>query len=815
MASETRTRYHYPSLRNPKGIRVLKILDQNLGDVPCCSLTEVELDRQSSYIALSYSWGSPGKEATERGVTAERCNQIFCENCIIPVTQNPSDFLRDVRRFHRHLLEEFIWIDAVCIDQDNLSERAGQVKMMGDIYMQAKSVVIWLGRAEQTTPLALEFITVIENKEIPLVNARIDNPQPLGKFLGPLADSDDHWNALKLMLQRTWFLRIWVLQEFCLAVHLSLLCGQYEISIDKFSKAASLSLRFFPTSRPSEFIDLPGNRMMDILRLKKGMKERSPGNLFNILLYSSSSTATDPKDMVYGVLGMIKRSISDASPLQSMEVNYRLSTAEIYTKFTRLLVSEDPRLLLFQNHDPHLQGYAKFQLKLPSWVPNYANGLNVAHGDFAFKPSNDAAKALPPAPLVVRRPDGLVLNAQKVDVIEDRVVTYNGVYEDSWIARTLPDILRFLCAFKPVYFDGQPRSQALWLTLASGVIKADLRTAPALEIYRPIFGLWVGECLLTLAANDLGTYFRILMELWGPIGKLAQSEMDFFPNFTMLVEFPKVRTPQKDVSLAREKFRNMMKEPSNISHQVLFRTRAGLLGKSTKNVRKGDEKPTGKVHAAEVTRRKERQTSALPPPEPPKSGVRPSQTKSGRYHRRRAARGGGFNSDSDSDSDDDERRGNPQGGDGAVPGRRPPPSRQEMDFSQQIPSLDRLMQAFLSFFEKKIARSVPLAKQTKQQIQLLHDIPASERPMDDTILRHVDKLNSDLFEENLLAFTNLTSTASTDTDAVKSGLREMLQSGRIWCEYVTVSNKVPEYAFMLAEWMSPRFWTHPSRFVYM
>jgi hypothetical protein len=588
MASETCSRYQYLSLCSAKAIRVLKILDQNLDNVPCCSLTEVELNLQPSYIALSYTWGSPGKEATERGVTAERCKQIFCENGFISVTQNLSDFLRDVRRFHRHLLEEFIWIDAVCINQDNLNERAAQVKIMGDVYMQAKSVVIWLGGAEQTTQLALELMVAIENKEIPLVDARIDNPQPLGKFLGPLADSDDHWNALKLMLQRTWFSRIWILQEFCLAVRFSLLCGQYEISIDKISKAASLGLGF-PTSQPGKTISLPGSRMVDILRLKKGMKERSPGNLFNILLYSSTSTATEPKDMVYGVLGMIKRSISDASPLQSMEVSYRLSTVEIYTKFTRLLVSEDLRLLLFQNHDPHLRGYTNFQPQLPSWVPNYANGLNFAHGDFAFKPSNDAAKALPPSPPVVRRPDGLVLNAQKVDVIEDRVVIYTSMYEDSWIARTLPDILRFLCAFKPLYFNGQPRSQALWLTLASGVIKADLRTTAALEIYHPIFGLWVGECLLTLAGNDLGTYFRILMDLRGPIGTLAQSEMDFFPDFTMLVEFPKVRTPQKDVALAREKFRNMMKDPSSVSRPVLFRTREGLLGKSTKNVRKGDE----------------------------------------------------------------------------------------------------------------------------------------------------------------------------------------------------------------------------------
>ncbi|KAJ5219366.1 heterokaryon incompatibility protein-domain-containing protein [Penicillium cinerascens] len=587
MASEAFTSYQYQSLTSSKAIRVLKILDQELSDLPCCTLTEVELDTQESYIALSYTWGSPGKEATDRGVTSERCMQIFCETGTIPVTQNLFDFLRDVRQFHRHLLKEYIWIDALCIDQDNLDERAVQVEMMGDVYAQAKSVVIWLGRAEETTCLALDFMTIIESAKIPLIDARVENPQSLKTFLGPLADSNDHWNALKLILDRSWFSRTWVLQEFCLATHFSLLCGQFEVSIDKIIKAASLAVSF-PTSRAGK-MNSPGAKMVDILALRKGMKERSPGNLFNILLYSSNSTATDPKDLVYGVLGMIKRGLSDASPLRNLEVSYRVSTAETYTRFTRLLLSEDPRLLCFQNHDPRLQGYANIRLELPSWVPNYANGLNLAHGDFAFKPSNDAAKSLLSSPWIVRRPDGLVLNAQKVDVIEDRVVIYKGMCEGSWIARALPDILEFLCAFKPTYFDGQPRSQALWLTLASGVIKADLSTISALEMYHPIFALWVGECLLTLAANDLSTYFRILTDLQRTIGTLAESDMDFFPNLTMLLEFPKVRTPQKDVILAREKFRNIVEERTSTIRPVLFRTREGLLGKGTENVRKGDE----------------------------------------------------------------------------------------------------------------------------------------------------------------------------------------------------------------------------------
>jgi hypothetical protein len=165
-------------------------------------------------IALSYIWGSAGKEASEQGVTAERCEQLICEDGIIHITRNLLDFLRDVRQYHCDFLEKLFWTGAVCIDQNNLNERAAQVQMMDSVYMQAQSVVVWLGRAEQTTPQALEIMAVIENADLPTLNPRIDRLQPLNRFLGSLADSGIHWNVLEPMMQGTWFSRTWVLQEF-------------------------------------------------------------------------------------------------------------------------------------------------------------------------------------------------------------------------------------------------------------------------------------------------------------------------------------------------------------------------------------------------------------------------------------------------------------------------------------------------------------------------------------------------------------------------------------------------------------------------
>jgi hypothetical protein len=42
-------------------------------------------------------------------------------------------------------IEGFLWVDAICINQDNMSERGHQVKLMGDIYSYARTVLAWLG----------------------------------------------------------------------------------------------------------------------------------------------------------------------------------------------------------------------------------------------------------------------------------------------------------------------------------------------------------------------------------------------------------------------------------------------------------------------------------------------------------------------------------------------------------------------------------------------------------------------------------------------------------------------------------------------
>jgi hypothetical protein len=134
--------YHYSPLPNSTSIRVLEILPpdetRNRGDIPIrCSMTSIDLDDSPFYDALSYTWGCPlgqmlGAESGE--VQEISCYQnrkwpIICDGCLIHVTANLWDFLHQISFNSSQLNDEglkranYIWIDALCINQENMPER--------------------------------------------------------------------------------------------------------------------------------------------------------------------------------------------------------------------------------------------------------------------------------------------------------------------------------------------------------------------------------------------------------------------------------------------------------------------------------------------------------------------------------------------------------------------------------------------------------------------------------------------------------------------------------------------------------------------
>jgi Heterokaryon incompatibility protein (HET) len=113
-----------------------------------------------------------------------------------------------------------IWIDALCIDQANISERTAQVRMMGQIYSGAERVMVWLGEEDDgsrfTTELAFVAVEVFAN------NRLHDGSKQEHILPGdPLEKEAELFDSV---LRRPWFSRTWVIQEVALARDALLMC---------------------------------------------------------------------------------------------------------------------------------------------------------------------------------------------------------------------------------------------------------------------------------------------------------------------------------------------------------------------------------------------------------------------------------------------------------------------------------------------------------------------------------------------------------------------------------------------------------------
>ena len=116
-----------------KEIRLLHVLNGPKDAILICVFEHVPLTKRPDYAALSYCWGTSPERKT-----------IMLEGRLFPVTCTVEEALRGLRTKEddRHLV---IWIDAVCINLDDLDERGEQVAMMKDVYQSARKTIVWLG----------------------------------------------------------------------------------------------------------------------------------------------------------------------------------------------------------------------------------------------------------------------------------------------------------------------------------------------------------------------------------------------------------------------------------------------------------------------------------------------------------------------------------------------------------------------------------------------------------------------------------------------------------------------------------------------
>lgn len=415
--------YHSLPLPSPLSIRLLRLCSPDGGDIVRCSLEVVELSSKPDYAALSYTWGPPTYQAMRSGMTNRRSHPIFCNDQEILVTENLSQFLRAYRS-----LDDRFWIDAICINQDNDAERNQQLLLMTDIYTRASQTVIWLGEQDESTEPAIQLLNLLASMD----PRELQYTDPLRECFyqlelgGKIIDSSD-WIALARLLQRSWFSRIWILQEIVVAERCAVMCGHWLIV---YKALLRVSCYFADTKSEWMYIledkdaktagvamPSPGLCLSLVEELRAQLRRDLGDRLTQVIKASWAFHSSDPRDKIYALLGLCQRPYQDQGNYSSILPDYTKSISDIYIEATVVLMRESEGLTnLSRCQDVVYKDRRENRPDLPSWVPDYSDKYMLGIGIRQAK-LYSASKDL--EPLCPFRTHGriLALSASKFDMV--------------------------------------------------------------------------------------------------------------------------------------------------------------------------------------------------------------------------------------------------------------------------------------------------------------------------------------------------------------------------------------------------------------
>lgn len=377
-------RYVYAPIPVKGWIRILELHPGR--DRLTCSLRHSRLeDVVVAYEALSYVWG---RDALQRAVDIE------CSGRKLSIGSNVARALTNIRCDSETRL---LWVDAVCIDQDNKAERSQQVQQMGDIYASAMRVLVWMG--EDRANEADECFALIQGTCVFLTKLlrqykTVKDIPSAAYGDGSIAADSQGWDKVRRLMDSEWFSRIWVLQEVGLARSAVMVYGKSSMEWSFF-----VELMLHVASRPDlhKYTGyLKTGLIWDVFEdiwcsFKNSMTWRNELPLMQCLNSTSGDAqsfsivlnvarphqATDQRDRVYAFLSHPRASVGAARKEQIVTVDYNNSVEEVYLDTAIRIIHMDPypwTVLTCVDHrmdSPSLSGMR------PSWVPRWDEGWSV------------------------------------------------------------------------------------------------------------------------------------------------------------------------------------------------------------------------------------------------------------------------------------------------------------------------------------------------------------------------------------------------------------------------------------------------------
>lgn len=305
-------------------LRLLTVHADGVSEPIRCTMRTVSFRNKPSYEALSYTWGdsASNKPINVNGFTIE-------------VTTNLEQALRHLRNAEQDLV---LWVDAVCINQSDATEKSHQVAFMGKIYEQCAQVRIWLGcdssrcsltrssshasNAEDESHGAVDPFEIVHHladdrhiTEWPCFITQSDHGRDMIVY-----ETNDRFNiiiaAFKAVAESSWWSRIWTAQEAILPERGLMTYDIWSTSLQTITDFGANHHRHFTVCCSNAVEQLPWGFFTSLsgfasitmsLHGTRHMDGRSSIRRFDLrkehIIYGHRD-CKDPRDKVYGLLGI-------------------------------------------------------------------------------------------------------------------------------------------------------------------------------------------------------------------------------------------------------------------------------------------------------------------------------------------------------------------------------------------------------------------------------------------------------------------------------------------------------------------------------
>ncbi|KAK2729462.1 heterokaryon incompatibility protein HET-6-like protein [Colletotrichum kahawae] len=302
--------------------------------------------RYPDYDTVSYTWGGENGDYSLSEI-------IYIGEYwdVMRTTRNCWTMLRYLRPWRGIKL---VWVDIICINQCDMRERANQVSKMGLIYSNCNQVVLWLGDdVVQHNQAAIPI-----RHQIDELYAELANSQSVQRLSNSNTSDDTKASGLEALFARKYFSRVWVIQELIMSPRVLIPHGTTTYWAGPFSDH-DVGISHNPGAWGWANTLAPWFKL-----IAQGLSHKK--RLFEILALTSKSEASDCRDKLYGILGLLSGNAKSSTLFPDYSISYQHVMFGMLAFV--LLEKREFRLLLAARG---VSSDKSVTTDLPSWTPSW------------------------------------------------------------------------------------------------------------------------------------------------------------------------------------------------------------------------------------------------------------------------------------------------------------------------------------------------------------------------------------------------------------------------------------------------------------